>query len=473
MIKRKGLAQIPLMIGLLIMAIAVPVATKLVQESQDTRNRAASVITTTPVPGACNSGNVGKCGTAGGCTNGKKCTYNAGGMGVPSSYSCVTSSSCAAPTATSVPGACNSGNVGKCGTAGGCTNGKKCTYNAGGMGVPSSYSCVTSSSCAAPTPIFCKYGKCESGDEGMTKCVNNAQYLCDGDCYVWVKNCPNGCSGNFCKTTPTSTPIKKPPTNTPTPTGPLKCYCQGNCGDSDNCNWQSAAGGGYIRYCPGYCSGVPTPRQPTNTPTPTLKCGGGNTLGKCGAAGGCELGKKCQTHDLGYSYACEHDSECKQLPSPPTATPTKPTGTNPTSGPIIPSTKPPVGDKCPEAEACPNPQQPNLLQNCTPPDSDGTPNDSLCTKVGTIEPCGGKNYCCPSAGGAWTTDMTVCSAICKVKIGPYTLNDFSIWRSEFIDGAYGTETRSTWSSDFDCDGKVTLNDFSIWRINFINGLLNN
>lgn len=39
--KRSGLAQIPLMIGLLLMAIAIPVATKLVQDNQDTRNKAA------------------------------------------------------------------------------------------------------------------------------------------------------------------------------------------------------------------------------------------------------------------------------------------------------------------------------------------------------------------------------------------------------------------------------------------------
>lgn len=40
--KQRGLAQIPLIIGLLIMAVAVPVATRLVEENQDTRNKAAS-----------------------------------------------------------------------------------------------------------------------------------------------------------------------------------------------------------------------------------------------------------------------------------------------------------------------------------------------------------------------------------------------------------------------------------------------
>jgi hypothetical protein len=50
------------------------------------------------------------------------------------------------------------------------------------------------------------------------------------------------------------------------------------------------------------------------------------------------------------------------------------------------------------------------------------------------------------------------------------LNDFSIWRSDYIDGSYGTVARSTWNADFDCDNKVTLNDFSIWRVNFIKSL---
>ena len=38
--KMRGLAQIPLIIGLVIMAIAVPVATRLVEQNQDTRRSA-------------------------------------------------------------------------------------------------------------------------------------------------------------------------------------------------------------------------------------------------------------------------------------------------------------------------------------------------------------------------------------------------------------------------------------------------
>jgi len=55
--------------------------------------------------------------------------------------------------------------------------------------------------------------------------------------------------------------------------------------------------------------------------------------------------------------------------------------------------------------------------------------------------------------------------------GNTSLNDSSIWRSEFISGGLGKITKNNWVADFDCNGKVTLNDFSIWRGNFIKSLL--
>lgn len=50
-----------------------------------------------------------------------------------------------------------------------------------------------------------------------------------------------------------------------------------------------------------------------------------------------------------------------------------------------------------------------LLRNCHPPESPGNSTDSLCNQAGRIEPCGGNNYCCPSAGGVWTRNMTACA----------------------------------------------------------------
>ena len=47
------------------------------------------------------------------------------------------------------------------------------------------------------------------------------------------------------------------------------------------------------------------------------------------------------------------------------------------------------------------------LVDCSGADTDGAV--SQCTFV-RIESCGGQQYCCPSAGGSWTTDMTACAA---------------------------------------------------------------
>lgn len=54
--------------------------------------------------------------------------------------------------------------------------------------------------------------------------------------------------------------------------------------------------------------------------------------------------------------------------------------------------------------------------------------------------------------------------------GITALNDYSIWRSEFISGGFGTTSKTDWVADFDCDSKVTLNDVSIWRDNFVKSL---
>lgn len=58
-------------------------------------------------------------------------------------------------------------------------------------------------------------------------------------------------------------------------------------------------------------------------------------------------------------------------------------------------------------EQCPGTD--GVLRNCTPPEADGTAQESLCNSVGRVESCGGAQYCCPTLGGAWTKDLTKCS----------------------------------------------------------------
>ena len=57
-------------------------------------------------------------------------------------------------------------------------------------------------------------------------------------------------------------------------------------------------------------------------------------------------------------------------------------------------------------EQCPGTD--GILRNCTPPEADGSSADSICSSTGKVESCGGKTFCCPAAGGKWTTDMTKC-----------------------------------------------------------------
>ena len=63
----------------------------------------------------------------------------------------------------------------------------------------------------------------------------------------------------------------------------------------------------------------------------------------------------------------------------------------------------------PTVEQCPVAGSPNILRNCHPPQSDNSPVESICDGEGKISFCGTKNYCCPSAGGNWTTDMKACT----------------------------------------------------------------
>jgi hypothetical protein len=67
---------------------------------------------------------------------------------------------------------------------------------------------------------------------------------------------------------------------------------------------------------------------------------------------------------------------------------------------------------CPVAAACPVPGQPNLLRNCSPGNADGTPTELSCSNIGNvgqISSCGTQQFCCPSLGAAWTSDLTLCN----------------------------------------------------------------
>jgi hypothetical protein len=58
-------------------------------------------------------------------------------------------------------------------------------------------------------------------------------------------------------------------------------------------------------------------------------------------------------------------------------------------------------EECPGADG--------VLRNCHPPNSDGSAQESVCSSGGLIAFCGSRNYCCPSAGAPWTTNLTLCA----------------------------------------------------------------
>ena len=356
------------------MAIAVPVATKLVQENQDTRNRAATCKAT---GASCSTGAVPCCS-------------------------------------------------GKC-------SGGKCVANSVS---PTSRPAAT----ATPKP----------------SCGGSGQW-CDSD---WM--C---CAGLFCnsnercqKPLPTNIPTTKP---SPTPT-PVPCKKLGqSCSGGGCCSGLKCSGSGYGAFT---CIA-----SVTATPTPS-----------CGALGGSCISRKCCTGLVcsGGDYGDPGAFICVE---PAVATPTKrpitPTGTVP-----IVTTTPVPSDKCPGTQACPD-STGKVLRDCKNPDSDGTSRDAICSKAGQKDSCGGKEYCCPSAGGVWTTDMTKCptskcvqcsgkpnakasgDANCDDKTN---LIDYSIWREEYLSTQCGNQIMvlPTWKADFNCDGLVDLADYTVWRNNY-------
>lgn len=47
--------------------------------------------------------------------------------------------------------------------------------------------------------------------------------------------------------------------------------------------------------------------------------------------------------------------------------------------------------------------------------------------------------------------------------GIIDIEDFGIWKNEYLDYRRGSFTRSTWEADLNCDRVVDINDFSRWR----------
>ncbi len=433
--KRKGLAQIPLILGLLVMAVAIPVATKLVQENQDSRNQAAG----------CAGINQG-CSTRP-CCAGLTCADESSGFSYP-----------------------------RCIGAGSCPQGhRKCEGN-------NQYYCnagnwVLEKACGS---LGCDGDGCRvpacSGTE--TKCNDSGNQVLQCNNGVWklLSNCSYGCSNGACKNPPpTATPTKKP-TATPAPCAKSgqACSTRSCCNATDVCTNEGLS----------YPKCVPRAEIPTYIPVPTEVCVG---PGKPCSTRSCCAGLTCTAEALAYPQCVENCSLLTNRPDNCKCTNnTHCKSKNCSGGVCKPSgrvSQPPISDKCPGAQACPD-STGNVLRDCKNPDSDGTSRDSICSAAGGVETCDGRNFCCPNAGGKWTTDMTQCptAATCAKCAdasakgkgdancnGVVDLVDYSIWREEFNIAKCGTDTatRNNWKADFDCNGLVNMADYNIWRNNYI------
>jgi len=377
----KGIAQISIIVGLLIMAIAIPVVTRLSQQEQDTRQFAAcpsagsscsgtqvTCCSTTKQQLVCTGGSwtvVANCplGCEGnnckpGCdysfTNckacGKGCAANEKSCYVTNNdctkgWKCLNFSSQCVVNPTQPP----SQNCGDHPNNSSWCDGSRRAYCSGGNTYfeSCSYGCQANSStwavCAPapttkpsdPTPTpFCS--------PNSLKCQSNQQFKCNplGTAWDFVHNCLGGCEGTLCKAYITNTPIPTntstpSSTNTPTsiptriPTAPICPSVGSSCSSTqvDCCQ-------GYLYICTG--GQWRSERCLTgckDTQTCNLSCDYSilmDTCSNCGASGTCLSGqKKCtvQNTDCGRQDMCiNFPSQCASdtTPTPlPTSLPDK------------------------------------------------------------------------------------------------------------------------------------------------------
>lgn len=75
-------------------------------------------------------------------------------------------------------------------------------------------------------------------------------------------------------------------------------------------------------------------------------------------------------------------------------------------------------------EQCPG--KDGVLRNCTPPEADGSSQDSICNQKGRVEICGGKTYVCNKPSGKWTvvtpTPAPITCGWCGAGCGPIKKN---------------------------------------------------
>ncbi|MBP9817555.1 hypothetical protein KBC75_02230 [Candidatus Shapirobacteria bacterium] len=290
--ENKGLAQIPLLLGLLLMAIAVPVATQLVKQNQDTRNKAAGTSVCYP-------------------SNGTTICYyptSAPATAVPTATPTAMAGGvyCSASTNAICPGKCIA-----------TVNGGTCPSTTSSLPSPSpTGSQLPAICCSAPNDAvgtWMRVATCPS-PMGFAQCTSvkptnipTPACFCEASSGRYTgTGCGSTVLGQLCRDitafpiSPIAT-VTKVPTNTLIPTVNLNIYC---CNPTTNtCNY-------FSNICPvnTYPASTPTtiPRQCSQTTYPTTSCVIGNTI---------------------YGWSCNGTTggwECKATTPVATATPYKP-----------------------------------------------------------------------------------------------------------------------------------------------------
>ncbi|MFA6603134.1 MAG: hypothetical protein WCT01_05030 [Candidatus Shapirobacteria bacterium] len=326
-----GVVQIPLIVGMVIMAVALPVALKLGSQSQDTRNRAAESQCSSGET-QCSGNTVQTC-SGGKWVNGQYCS--SGCSGGACKNACAPNSSCGSSTC----------------------KGQTCKDSCGNTW-QGQKDCSTPTNPPVPTtpPRDCDTAATQdcnwNGKPGYQRCnaegkwgACQAKNPCSGECLAYASSCGSvgrGSAGGDCASgvccggaLPTNTPI---PTLTPTPTVTPMCTVG-----------EKECVGGVLRTCyspaPGtlvwntsICeTGCKTGESecnptPTSTPTPTL-----NPTPKAVCVMGekkCEVGIEYTCYEpypggfVWNSIKCESGECLGDICKPePTPTPTKPVQT--------------------------------------------------------------------------------------------------------------------------------------------------
>ena len=466
--KSRGLAQIPLMIILLLMAIAVPAATKLVQKSADTRNLAAYTVCTT----------IGKKECTG--TNSYRVCLTGGYWGLPNGCrdkmfcyqgNCVT----AYPTATPV--------VVKCAPVGSKTCATSTSYKI------CSSALTWGSPISCPADKFCSAGECVWGWAGGAACTANPQCTSKECTFAHCEPLTLGqrcsldsqCASKACvglKCVASGKPGGAACTANPQ-CASKECtfaFCEPHslgqkCSLSSQCRsgvCKSTAG--LICYAGTDCTcrggGISPTKVPSLTPTkiptakPTAKPTVKPTVGPCkhdnecpGPCAYCANGRcisGCTTPTFGPKPSV------KPTVGPGTPTSIKPT-TKPTSpvGTIVPGTC----KECPREFKCYRGDDSEykwfvngyVMEGFVLADSNAV---QSCEAAGVPKP----TFLGKSKG----------DANCD---GSIDVIDYSLWNKEYFDGGKGAVKKSTWNADFTgnagkCDGIVDTYDYSLWQKNF-------